>query len=261
MPTWLRVAAGSRPRSRSSAFARIELRQAPLGLARRAASARPPRPARSRGCASRSRTARPSPRRRRARGRRRRSSDSRRPLDRPVVGDVARRLLEVGGQPPALQDLGEHVGDPLAGDVGAADLGDRVVAVADEDALVEARGALALDAVERPLAVRHVAGELLEEQPPQRPRVARVAREQRALDGLRQVDEAEDGPVEVGEMRLRSRRSAGVNSSTGYRTRAIVVILAAGSPELAGCTFSNAPVRGVLFRSDVGLLRVPVLRD
>ena len=86
--------------------------------------------------------------------------------------------------------------------MGAADLGDRVVAVADEDALVEARGALALDPVERPLAGRHVAGELLEEQPAQRPRVARVAGEQRPLDRLGEVDEAEDGPVEVGEVGL-----------------------------------------------------------
>ena len=31
MPTWLSVAAGSSPRSRSSALARIELRQAPSG--------------------------------------------------------------------------------------------------------------------------------------------------------------------------------------------------------------------------------------
>ena len=69
---------------------------------------------------------------------------ARRVGDRRVVGDVARRLLEVGAQPRALQDLGEHVGDPLAGDVGAAELGDRVVAVAQEDPLVQLGGALAL---------------------------------------------------------------------------------------------------------------------
>ncbi len=123
-------------------------------------------------------------------------------LDRLVVGDVAGRLLEVGGEPAALKDLREHVRDPLAGDVRAADLGDRVVAVADEDALVEARGALALDPVERPLAGRHVVGELLQEQAPQRPRVARIAGEERPLDRLGEVDEAEDGPVEVREMGL-----------------------------------------------------------
>jgi catechol 2,3-dioxygenase-like lactoylglutathione lyase family enzyme len=43
--------------------------------------------------------------------------------------------------------------------------------------------------------------ELVEEQPPQRPRVARIAREQRALDRLRQVDEREHRPVQVGEVR------------------------------------------------------------
>src|SRR4029079_5952759 len=36
----------------------------------------------------------------------------------------------------------------------------------------------------------------------QRARVAGVAREHRALDRLGQVDEGEDGPVEVGEMLL-----------------------------------------------------------
>jgi hypothetical protein len=66
---------------------------------------------------------------------------------RRVVGDVARRLLEVGGQPRALEHLREHVGDPLARDVGAAQLGHRVVAVAEEDALVELGGAAALGAL------------------------------------------------------------------------------------------------------------------
>ncbi len=56
---------------------------------------------------------------------------------RGVVGDVARRLLEVGAHTRPLEDLCQDVGDPLAGDVRAAQLGDGVVAVADEDALVE----------------------------------------------------------------------------------------------------------------------------
>ena len=68
---------------------------------------------------------------------------------RRVVGDVARRLLEVGGEPAALEQLRHHVRDPLAGDVRAAELRHRVVAVAEEDALVELAGALALLAVER----------------------------------------------------------------------------------------------------------------
>ena len=49
---------------------------------------------------------------------------------------------------------------------------------------------------------RHLARELVQVQPPQRPAVARVAREQRALHDLGQVHDAEDGQVEVREMRL-----------------------------------------------------------
>ena len=48
-------------------------------------------------------------------------------------------------------------------------------------------------------------GELVEEQAAQRARVARVAGEQRALDRLRQVDEREDRPVEVREVRREAR--------------------------------------------------------
>jgi hypothetical protein len=87
--------------------------------------------------------------------------------------------------------------------VGTAELGHRIVAIAQEDVLVEPAGALALGAVVRAGGSPfHVLCELVEEQPPQRPRVAGVAGEQGALDGLRQVDEAEYGQVEVGEMRL-----------------------------------------------------------
>ncbi len=117
-----------------------------------------------------------------------------------VVGDVAGRLLQVGGEAAALQHLGEDVGDPLAGDVGAADLGDRVVAVADEDALVELRRPGSLLVVEGPAAGRGVGGELLQVEAADRPGIARIAGKKRALDGLRQVDEAEHGPVQVGEV-------------------------------------------------------------
>ena len=48
-------------------------------------------------------------------------------------------------------------------------------------------------------------GELVEEQPPQRARIARVAGEQRALDRLRQVDQREDRPVEVRDVRRQAR--------------------------------------------------------
>ena len=68
----------------------------------------------------------------------------RRALHRRVVGDVARRLLEVRAQPRALEDLGQDVRRPLARDVRAAELRDRVVAVPEEDRLVELRRPLAL---------------------------------------------------------------------------------------------------------------------
>ena len=45
-----------------------------------------------------------------------------------------------------------------------------------------------------------VADELVEEQPPQALRAAAVPREQGALDHLGQVDQREDGPIEVGEV-------------------------------------------------------------
>ena len=120
---------------------------------------------------------------------------------RRVVGDVAGALLEVGAEPRALEDLGEDVARPLAGDVGAAELGDAVVAVADEDPLVELGRALALLAVVAARRLRQRVGELVEEQAAQRARVARVAREERALHRLRQVREREHRAVEVREMR------------------------------------------------------------
>ena len=120
---------------------------------------------------------------------------------RRVVGDVARGLLEVGRRPRALQHLGQHVRDPLARDVGAAELRHRVVPVADEDPLEEPRRPLALAAVPRPAARRHRVGELVEEEPPQRAGVARIAGEQRALHRLGQVDEREHRAVEVGDVR------------------------------------------------------------
>ena len=83
--------------------------------------------------------------------------------------------------------------------MGAAELRHGIVAVADEDPLVELAGALALLAVER-RARRGIRRELLEVQAPERSLVARVAGEQRALDRLGQVHEREDGAVEVREV-------------------------------------------------------------
>src|SRR5204863_4319850 len=95
----------------------------------------------------------------------------------------------------------QQVRRPFAREVGAPDLGDRVVPVAEEDALVKARRARALDAVERPAALGDVRRELLQVEAAKRPAVARVSGEERPLYRLRQVHEAEDRLVEVREMR------------------------------------------------------------
>jgi len=59
----------------------------------------------------------------------------------------------------------------------------------------------ALLGVEGAAAGRGVGRELLEVEPADGPGIPRIAGKKRALDGLRQVDEAEHGPVEVGEVR------------------------------------------------------------
>ncbi len=82
----------------------------------------------------------------------------------------------------------------------AAELRDRVIAVAEEDALVEPGGALALVSVPATARRGQIGRELVEEQPPQRPLIARVARKQSPLDGLGQIDQREHGPVQVREV-------------------------------------------------------------
>ena len=152
---------------------------------------------------------------------------------RGVVGHVARGLLQVGGEPAALEHLRHHVRDPLARDVRAAELRHRVVAVADEDALVELAGALALLTVEGG-ARRGVRGELLEVEPPQRSLVARVAREQGALHRLGQVHEREDGRVEVGEM-------GGEEGALLVREGLDRVVHRGRAPTLRGCGVRGGP--------------------
>jgi hypothetical protein len=85
--------------------------------------------------------------------------------------------------------------------VGAADLGDRIVAVADEDAFVEVGRAFALVSVERPAAFRHLGCELLEVEAPQGSGITRVAGEKGAFHRLREVGQRKNRPVDVGEMR------------------------------------------------------------
>ena len=93
--------------------------------------------------------------------------------------------------------------------MGAADLGDRVVAVADEDALVELGRPRALLVVEGPPGARCVGRELLEVEPADGPGIARIAGKKRPFDGLRQVDQGEDGAVEIGEVGSEDRSLLG----------------------------------------------------
>ncbi len=88
------------------------------------------------------------------------------PAQAGVVGDVAGRLLQVGHEPAPLEHLGEHVGCLLAGEVDASELGDRVVAVLEEDAVVEPLGPFEPDRRVDGLVAPDVelADELVEEQ-------------------------------------------------------------------------------------------------
>ena len=119
-----------------------------------------------------------------------------------VVGDVAGALLEIAHQATPLEDLGEQVGRLFAREVDATELGDGVVAVVEEDPLVQLLGPFEADrGVDRLVAGDvEIADELVEEQPSQRLRAAAVAGEQRALHHLGKVDEGEHRPVEVREI-------------------------------------------------------------
>ena len=119
-----------------------------------------------------------------------------------VVGDVAGGLLEVGHQPAPLEHLGQDVRGLLAGQVDAAELGHRVVAVLEEDLLVELLGPLQADrGVDRGVTGDvQLTDELVQEEPAQALRGPGVAGEQGPLDHLGQVDQREDRPVEVGDV-------------------------------------------------------------
>ena len=85
----------------------------------------------------------------------------------------------------------------------AAELRDRVVAVFEEDPLVELFGPTQSHGrVDAEVARQvEIADELVEEEPAQALRTTRVAGEQGALHDLGQVHEGEHGPVEVREVR------------------------------------------------------------
>ena len=118
------------------------------------------------------------------------------------VGNVARGLLEVRHQAPSFQDLGQDIRNVLARQMNAAELRDRVVSVVVEHLLVQPFGAGRADGRRgRRGRVRDLIGELVEEQPPQGLGRSRVAREQRAFDRFRKIDQREDRAVDVGEIR------------------------------------------------------------
>ena len=139
---------------------------------------------------------------------------------RAVEADVAGGLLERReADPGVLEGLGGERRHPLHGEVGARQLGDRVVAVADQDPLVEllrpagatrAPGSGSSASPSRPEL--GLAEELFEEHPAEALLGPRVAREEGALDDLGQVPEGEDVAVEVGEVAFKlsclSRREA-----------------------------------------------------
>ena len=130
-----------------------------------------------------------------------------------VEADVARGLLEER-DPDArvLERLRRDVRGALHGDVRGAELRDGVVAVADEDAVVErARPPQRFAVVRRRSAAEEALGEtlfaheLVEEDAPQALGGPAVAREERAGHFLREL-EAEDGRVDVREEALQDVR-------------------------------------------------------
>jgi hypothetical protein len=119
-----------------------------------------------------------------------------------VVGDVPGALLQVAHEPTALEDLRQHIRGLLAGQVHSAELGDRIVAVLDEDLFVEFLGSVqAGGGIDGPITVDlEVTDELVEEQPPQALRAPAVPGEERTLDDFGQVDEGKHRSVEVREV-------------------------------------------------------------
>ena len=141
-------------------------------------------------------------------GRKRRSPRAAGPV---VVAHVSRRLLEVGGQATPFQGFREQLGRLLTREVHAPELGHGIVAVLNEHRVVEARGPFTAGGRCGALGScpRDVPRELVEEQSPQRLRGARVAGEHRTFDRFGQVDQGEDRPIEVREVRCERRPLAG----------------------------------------------------
>ena len=119
-----------------------------------------------------------------------------------VVCDVAGRLFEVRHEPTPLEHLGEEVRGLFTGKVHATELRDGVVAILEEHLVVELLGPPKADGgVDARIATDvELADELIEEQPTQALRRARIPGEQGALDDLGEVDEREHRAVEIREI-------------------------------------------------------------
>ena len=117
------------------------------------------------------------------------------------IRHVAGGLLQVRHQAAPLEHLGQDVRHAFAGDVGAAELRDRIVAVLAEHAGVEFIGALGADraCVDR-VRGRDLAEEFVEEEAAHRLCGSRIACEERAFDSFGEIGQREDGAVGVGEI-------------------------------------------------------------
>ena len=143
-----------------------------------------------------------------------------------VVRDVARRLLEIRHEASPFENLREHVGRLLAGEVDAAELGHRVVAVFDEDFLVELLGALQPDGRIDGGVARDVElpDELVEEEPAEALGRSGVAGEERSLDHFGQVDQGKYRLVQVGDVAPEDGFLVGREPLFGVREHARVTI-------------------------------------
>ena len=127
----------------------------------------------------------------------------------------------------------------------AAELRDGVVAVLEEDALVELLGAAQADGgVDGGVAGEvEVADELVEEQAAQALVAARVPGEERALHDLGQVDEREDRPVEVREVRAKDLGFVG-GEALGHVLHGHLLIEADGTGTGSAIGTDGAPPPG-----------------
>ena len=127
---------------------------------------------------------------------------------------------------PHSEHLRQHVGRLLAREVDTAELRHRIVAVFDEDFLVELLRALQSDGGVDGGVARDVElpDELVEEEPAQALGRAGVAGEECSLDDFRQVDQGKDRLVQVGDVAPEDGFLVGREPLFGVREHARVTI-------------------------------------